>query len=191
MPLEIVSLCKSFDGRPILQNLSHTFADGATTCIIGPSGCGKTTLLHLILGLLAPDSGKIHGLPRAPIAAVFQEDRLIEPLSALQNASLALPRGASKSDVVQILTELGLREAIHQPVCTLSGGMRRRVALARALAIDSPLVVMDEPFKGLDAKTRASVIACVRRKLLGHTALIVTHDPDEAQLLGASIFEMP
>lgn len=190
MPIELVNVCKAFDGRPVLSGLSHSFPDEKITCILGPSGEGKTTLLNLILGLLPPDSGKISGVPGGRIAAVFQEDRLIEHLSALSNVRLVLPRRFPESEILRALEAVGLGEAARQPVRELSGGMRRRVALVRALLTDSPLVIMDEPFKGLDADTRASVITFARHMLAGRTALIVTHDPSEPEMLGADIFEL-
>lgn len=190
MPIELHSLCKSFDGRGILQNLSASFPDGQITCIVGPSGCGKTTLLNLILGLLLPDSGEITGLPSGRIAAVFQEDRLIEHLSPLANSRLVLPRSFPESEILHALESVGLKDAARQPVRELSGGMKRRAALVRALLTDSPLIVMDEPFKGLDAETRETVIRFAKPRLRGRTALIVTHDPAEAKMLGAEIFEL-
>ena len=190
MPIELHSLSKSFDGRGVLQNLSASFPDGQITCIVGPSGCGKTTLLNLILGLLAPDSGEITGLPSGRIAAVFQEDRLIEHLSPLSNIRLVLRRGFPEGEILHALEAVGLKDAARQPVRELSGGMKRRAALVRALLTDCPLIVMDEPFKGLDAETREAVIRFAKPRLRGRTALIVTHDPAEAKMLGAEIFEL-
>lgn len=190
MPIKLVNLCKSFDGCTVLSNLSHVFPDRTITCILGPSGCGKTTLLNLILGLIAPDSGEIYGVPVGCIAAVFQEDRLISHLSAFSNIRIVLKRSYPVSDILSALDAVGLGAAAHQPVRELSGGMQRRVALVRALLADSPLVIMDEPFKGLDADTRAAVVTFTRQKLQHRTALIVTHDPTEAAMLGTEIFEL-
>lgn len=190
MPIELHSLCKSFDGREVLNDLSASFPDGKITCITGPSGCGKTTLLNLMLGLLIPDAGEITGLPAGRIAAVFQEDRLIEHLSPLSNVRLVLRRNFPESEILRALEAVGLKDAARQPVCELSGGMKRRAALVRALLTDSPLILMDEPFKGLDAETRETVIRFAKPLLAGRTALIVTHDPAEAEMLSAEIFEL-
>lgn len=190
MPIELRNLSKSFDGRAVLSGLNHRFADGRITCIVGPSGCGKTTLLNLLLGLTMPASGEILGLPQGRIAAVFQEDRLIEHLSALSNIRIVLKHGYPKEKILDALNAVGLEDAALQPVRELSGGMKRRVALVRALLAESDLVLMDEPFKGLDASTRETVIRFARPLLAGRTALIVTHDPAEAQMLGAEIFEL-
>lgn len=190
MSIELRELSKSFDGRPVLTSLNHTFPGGKITCIVGPSGCGKTTLLSLLMGLLSPDGGEILGLPSGRIAAVFQEDRLIEHLSTVSNIRLVLRRGFPEEEILDALESVGLKDAARQPVRELSGGMKRRAAIVRALLADSPLVLMDEPFKGLDAATRETVIRFTRRCLSGRTALIVTHDPDEAKMLGADIFNM-
>ena len=190
MPIEIAHLSKSFEGHSVLSDLSCQFPDGKITCILGPSGCGKTTLLNLILGLLSPDSGSIRGIAKKRVSAVFQEDRLISHLSAISNVRLVLNRRFPESEILRALETVGLGEAAHQPVRELSGGMQRRVALVRALLADSALVIMDEPFKGLDADTRAIAIDFTRRMLKGRTALIVTHDPAEAAMLNAEIFEL-
>ena len=190
MPIEITDLSKSFDGHAVLSRFTHTFPDQSITCILGPSGCGKTTLLNLILGLIPPDTGSIRGVPRGRIATVFQEDRLIDHLSALSNVRIVLRKGFPESEILRALEAVGLKDAALQPVRELSGGMQRRVALVRALLADSPLVIMDEPFKGLDAGTRKIAIGFVRRMLDGHTALVVTHDPAEAAMLNADILEL-
>lgn len=190
MSIELIHLTKGFDGRTVLSDLNHTFPAGEITCILGPSGRGKTTLLNLLLGLTEPDSGEIRGVPQGRIGAVFQEDRLIAHLSALSNIRAVLGRRTTESTVLQALSAVGLGDDARRPVRELSGGMQRRVALVRALLADSPLVVMDEPFKGLDAETRSTVIAFTRRMLAGRTALIVTHDPAEAAMLEANCFEL-
>lgn len=190
MNIDLVNLSKSFDGHNVLSGLTYSFPDGRTTCIVGPSGCGKTTLLNLILGLLSPDGGEIRGVPHGRIAAVFQEDRLIPHLSALRNVKSVLGRRTSEAEILRALDAVGLGGSAQQPVRELSGGMQRRVALVRALLADSPLVVMDEPFKGLDAETRASAIRFALQQLDGRTALVVTHDPAEAAMLKAEIFEL-
>ena len=190
MGIELLNLSKSFDGRAVLSGLTHTFPDGKITCIIGPSGCGKTTLLNLLLGLLSPDSGEIRGIPQGRVAAVFQEDRLISHLSAISNVRIVLHGGFPENEIIRALKSVGLGKSMRQPVRELSGGMQRRVALVRALLADSKLVIMDEPFKGLDADTRAAVIQYTRKMMNGRTALIVTHDPAEAEMLDAGIFEL-
>ena len=189
MDIELRDLCVAFDGRPVLRHLNCILAEHSITCVTGPSGCGKTTLLRVLLGLVAPDSGQILGLPDRS-AAVFQEDRLISHLSPADNVRIALPHGFSPARIQTALTAVGLAQDVRRPIHELSGGMRRRVAIVRALLTDAPLLVMDEPFKGLDAATRDKVIQFARPLLAGRTCVVVTHDPTEATLLNGTIFQI-
>ena len=189
MPLAIRQLTKSFGDKKVLRGVSHVFPEKGASLIGGPSGCGKTTLLRILLGLEKADGGEIHMPDRASAAAVFQEDRLIMHMSALGNLALACPR-YSESDMLCALSSLGLDGASKEPVRRYSGGMRRRVAIARAVLADSELLVMDEPFKGLDAGTRAAVAQELRRRFAGRTVILVTHSPEEAALFDAEVIRM-
>lgn len=189
MDLELRNLNKSFDSRPVLTNFSHVFPDGSLTCIVGPSGCGKTTLLRLILGLWKAESGEIIGRP-ARCAAVFQEDRLIEHLSAHANIRVALRHDFPTERIFAALEAVRLHDELSKPVRELSGGQKRRVAILRALLAEADLLVMDEPFKGLDIETRDTVLRFALPLLKGRTTLIVTHDPLEADMLGGSILKI-
>lgn len=184
MALELRAICKSYGEKNVLSGLNHRFEDGSITCIVGPSGCGKTTLLRILMGLEAPDSGSVR-MSVPAVAAVFQEDRLLERFRAETNVRIALRRGFPKEEILAALDAVGLRTDAHRPVCELSGGMKRRVAIVRALLSDAPLVVMDEPFKGLDAKTKAQTAQFILRRLAGRTAIFTAHDASEASLLGA------
>lgn len=190
MDIVLEDLCKSFDGHVVLDHLSRAFPGGRITCVVGPSGCGKTTLLHVILGLLSPDQGRVLGVPHGPVPTVFQEDRLIEHFCAEANVRLVLPKSFPWDAVRAALNDVGLDGSSPQPVREMSGGMRRRVALVRALLADGPLVLMDEPFKGLDAQTRRKAVDFALPRLRGRTALVVTHDPSEIALLGAERFDL-
>jgi NitT/TauT family transport system ATP-binding protein len=183
MPIELHSLCKSFDGRGILRNLSAAFPDGQITCIVGPSGCGKTTLLNLILGLLLPDSGEITGLPSGRITAVFQEDRLLPHLSAREN--LLLTTGRALAEIDAALSALSLNPEEKSPVKTYSGGMQRRVSLARGVLFAADALLLDEPFRGLDEETRAQAVEFVKQEWKDRLVILVTHDPEEARMMGA------
>lgn len=176
---------KSYDGKPVLDQLSHCFRAGETTVIMGPSGCGKTTLLRLLLWLETADSGEIRMDRDVKIGCVFQEDRLIRHLSPLGNCRLVSERDASG-----LLKDLGLEDSMTRPVRKLSGGMARRVAIARALAANAELIVMDEPLKGLDEETGRRVLDVIRRETKGKTMLLVTHDPEEARRFGGELFRM-
>lgn len=193
MDLEIRSLTKSYDGHVVLDQFSHVFPGQRVSCVLGHSGCGKTTLLRLIAGLEAPDGGEILGRPdpREGIAMVFQEDRLPPHLTAAACLRTALPKAADReARIAAALDALGLSGERDKPVREFSGGMRRRVALARALLFPSPLALLDEPFKGLDADTRAQALAFARPLLEGRTALLVTHDPADAEALGADVVRL-
>ena len=180
MNLTLQNLRKAYDGHVVLDGLSHTFPQGTLTCVTGRSGCGKTTLLRLIAGLETPDAGRVLGVPEGGISMVFQEDRLPPQLDAADCLRCVLKRDARReARIAGALASLGLAEASGQPVSEYSGGMRRRVALARALLFPSPLVLLDEPFKGLDAATRRRAIDFCRPLLAGRTTLLVTHDPED------------
>lgn len=170
----------AFGEKQVLKNHSAVFPYGKTTVVMGESGSGKTTLARMILGLLKPDSGEITGIPKKK-SAVFQEDRLIEGYSVLSNFHFALD-AVDKDKIKQALDELGLKDALSSNVSTLSGGMRRRVAIARAMLADSDLTVLDEPFKGLDEATKQKTMAYVKKCLNGKTAILITHDAEEAKL---------
>lgn len=157
---------------------------------MGESGIGKTTLIHLLLGLEKPDAGEIEGVPHGKMAAVFQENRLCENLSAAANVRLTARRKLDESAIQEAFREVNLKEVYQRPVRELSGGMKRRVAIVRALLADADCVVMDEPFKGLDEETRKLTAEYVRRCLEGKTLIVVTHDAKDAGLLGADILNL-
>jgi NitT/TauT family transport system ATP-binding protein len=191
MDLMIDNLRKSYDGHVVLDGLTHTFPYGALTCVTGRSGCGKTTLLRLIAGLEAPDAGSIDGIPEGGIAMVFQEDRLPPQLCAADCLRCVLKKDPRREAAIAgALAALGLDHASDQPVREFSGGMRRRVALARALLFPSPLVLLDEPFKGLDADTRRRAIDFTLPLLAGRTTLLVTHDPGDVADLGGTVLRL-
>lgn len=174
----ILNLCKSYGEKTVLQNFSAHFEKGEISALMGPSGCGKTTLLRILLGIEEKDEGEILSLGR--VVAVFQEDRLSEPLSAVKNVCLGR-KDATDGEAKQLLSALGLSEDMEKPVRELSGGMRRRVSIARALIADADTVLLDEPFSALDEDTKACVMEFTRESLRGKTVLLITHDLDEAR----------
>ena len=189
MDIVIKGLTKSFDGRRVLDGFDAVFPDGQITCLMGDSGCGKTTLLNILLGFSEPDAGVIEGMP-GKVGVVFQEDRLCEDFSAASNIMLATGRRYSKSEIYRFLEKLGLSGIEGQPVREFSGGMKRLVAIARALLFDCDLIVLDEAFKGLDEDTKELVLDCAREYCAGKTVVSVTHDPNEAQKFGDLIIRM-
>lgn len=191
MNIVIDRLLKRYGDQIVLNGFSAHIPQGKITCLMGRSGCGKTTLLHILMGLVQPDGGSIYGLDGLRISAVFQENRLCERLNAVSNVKLVCEHTMNDGNIKNQLENVGLlNEDIAKPVSQLSGGMKRRVAIVRAMAVPFDLVFMDEPFKGLDDETRQLVVGYLLQKLGGKTALIVTHDPAEARLLGGTVLEM-
>lgn len=197
MDIKIEHLDFSYGEHKIFSDFSMEVPNGATLCLMGESGCGKTTLLRLLSGQLSA-SGTIRGVRGQRISMVFQEDRLCEDFSAKVNVRLGCCRGCypnrtpvSDSAVLAHLDAVGLSDVSGRQVSELSGGMRRRVAIARAVLSDSDLLLMDEPFTGLDAATRQQVIRYVLREKGKRTLLAVTHDAKEATALGGAILRLP
>lgn len=185
MELVVTDLKKSYDGRPVLDGLSFTAPVGLTR-IVGESGIGKTTLLRILLGLETADSGEITGLSGKRLAAVFQEDRLLDFMTPVDNIRLPEPK-LERAVILREMAAMGLTGCENQPVRELSGGMRRRVAILRALLCGADVIALDEPFKGLDEATRARVIDETKRLCRGKTVLMVTHEAAEAERMGAKI----
>lgn len=181
----INNISKSFGEKKVFSGFSESIPTGKTTAIMGESGCGKTTLINIIMGLEKADRGEILGVP-SRISAVFQEDRLCEDFSTVSNIKAVVGNNLSKAAIADDLIKLGLTDKdISCPVRELSGGMKRRVAIARAVLAESKLVIMDEPFKGLDLDTRKTVIDFILKKIPSVTLIIITHSPEEAELLKA------
>ena len=184
--LTIRGICKSFEGRSVLEDVSFDFPEAAVTALRGPSGCGKTTLVNIILGLIEPDAGDVLMPASARTAAVFQEDRLIEHFSAARNVRLTAPASVTDEQIRSALSELGLAQEGEKRVSEFSGGMRRRVAVIRAALFQPQFLLLDEPFKGLDEEMRARTAAFLRRNCAQATTILVTHDETEAALMGAT-----
>lgn len=186
--ISIEHLCKSYDSLKVLDHLSLEFSSVSPCCLMGPSGTGKTTLLRLIMGLEHPDSGTIRfsGLDRSPrFSAVFQEDRLCESFSPVENIRLAAGR-LSQEKILKELSSILPAESLNRPVFTLSGGMKRRTAICRAMVSSSDIVIMDEPFTGLDEETKRQTINYIKSRLNGRLLLLSTHQEEDVLLLGGT-----
>lgn len=189
---KIREINKSFGELDVLVNVSIDFPHGKTTCILGPSGCGKTTLLNIISGLWAEDSGNIYGF-QGDIAYVFQEDRLIPWKNIEDNLRFVLRGKINKMEMDNIIDKylklVSLEEYKRYYPSQLSGGMRQRINILRAFIYPSNLIIMDEPFKSLDINTKQVLIDFCKflREIYEKTCIIVTHDIDEAILLGHRI----
>jgi NitT/TauT family transport system ATP-binding protein len=186
----ITDLCKSFDDNEILKNVNITLEDSSIYCLMGASGIGKTTLLRILMGLERADSGCISGIDTKNISCMFQEDRLIPDLSAIDNVRIVLRRKNNRAEVRNNLLSILPDDSLDLPVSSLSGGMKRRVALARALSYPGKLIILDEPFTGLDKDTKLNVINYILKMRNNRTLLIATHGTDDADLLGAKIIKL-
>lgn len=183
--LELKDVSLSFGALEVLRGASLALEQGERIAITGPSGCGKTSLLHVIAGLLHPDSGLVRNRA-ARTACVFQEPRLLPWLSAEENVSIVMPHGTQGQDALMLLKELGLADSAEKHPCELSGGMQQRAALARALAYAPDLLLLDEPFRALDAASKALAIDAVNERA-DCAVILVTHSPEEADALGCRI----
>ena len=180
---------KSYGGRAVLRDVSFRADASRVTCFIAPSGGGKTTLFRILMELETPDSGIL--IPeRCRWSAVFQEDRLLLGRDARFNLRFALGKAYNDADASALLETLGLGDVGAKPVRDYSGGMRRRLALIRALLAPSDALILDEPFTGIDAETRARCLDAVRRYAAGRVALLATHTLSDAQALDAQIVRL-
>lgn len=183
--LELKDVSLSFGALEVLRGASLMLGQDERIAITGPSGCGKTSLLHVIAGLLHSDSGLVRNRA-ARTACVFQEPRLLPWLSAEENVSIVIPHGTQGQDALMLLKELGLADSAEKHPCELSGGMQQRAALARALAYAPDLLLLDEPFRALDAASKALAIDAVNERA-DCAVILVTHSPEEADALGCRI----
>ncbi len=173
---------KRYNGRVVLSGLDWRLGPGDRWLVQGASGVGKTTLLRLLVGLEQPDEGRISGAEKVRFSMCFQENRLCMQLNSAMNIAMV----CDPPDPVPIrkaLAQLLPEEAVDRAAGTLSGGMARRVALARALLAPSDVVVLDEPFAGLDAENRANALRFVEERLEGRALVLVSHEI--AELAGA------
>jgi NitT/TauT family transport system ATP-binding protein len=190
MNIQLVHISKQFENELVLNDVNVTFLEGRINCLMGASGIGKTTIINIIMGLIKPDTGAVLGCNNSRIAAVFQEDRLIEHWDAVKNVRLVCEKSISIEKIEQEFHRVGLEEYWNKPVKDYSGGMKRRVALVRAMLAKSDILILDEPFKGLDDMLKKQVIQYVKEHTQEKTVIIVTHDKEEVQLLEANLISL-
>ena len=178
--MKIEHLTFSYDDKQIFDDFCLDIQNGIITALMAPSGKGKTTLLRLIAGLLTPQGGSIN-LQGQSVGIMFQEPRLFGQLTVLQNVMIVIKENCDKQKrAMDLLHTFGVAAAADQYPEELSGGMAKRVSLARAIAYDPDVLLLDEPFSALDAETKEYIMQATKSLLCGKTVLFVTHDVREA-----------
>lgn len=176
----------AYGNTSVLKHVNWRLPTSGVVCLWGASGCGKTTALRLLAGLEKPHGGKINGVGH--VSMVFQEDRLLPWRTALENVTLT---GAGEGRTRELLALLGLTdEEMAAYPDHLSGGQQRRVALARALAAESDILLLDEPFNGLDEGTWQDVVRLIRRVAESRPVVLVTHIPEQVLALDATVVHL-
>lgn len=194
MGIVIKNLNKSFSNLIIFKDFNMEISKSMITCILGPSGSGKTTLLNMISGIVKPDSGIFQGLEGREISYLFQEPRLLEWKTVWNNLDFVLTEKFKKEEKEKIISKylemVELTDFKDYYPGNLSGGMKQRVAIARAFAYPSKILIMDEPFKGLDYKLKISLMDSFVKLWIEdrRTVIFVTHDVEEAVYLGDEIY---
>jgi NitT/TauT family transport system ATP-binding protein len=194
MAYELKDIRASYDGAPVLDGVSLSFAEGSITVLLGPSGCGKTTLLNLIAGLKKPDGGARLGFEGCRFSYAFQEPRLLPWLDCRGNLAFALSGlagsggligGGAEARIDRFLAAAGLEGAAARRPDELSGGMRQRLSLARAFAYPSDMLLLDEAFQAVDLRMKLELMDAFLSLLReeGRTVVCVTHDVEEASYL--------
>lgn len=186
--IELNHITLAYGEQLVLKDQDLTVSAGARIALMGPSGCGKTSLLRLVAGLVKPAGGSVT-VHSAHISFLFQEPRLLPWLTAEENVNSVL---SDRSDTLpkaqKWLKAVGLSDTMEKYPRKLSGGMQQRVSLARALAYDGDILLLDEPLKGLDADTKADMIHLLQQHTAGKTLLLATHDRKEAAALTETLY---
>lgn len=194
MGLKLININKSYDGLSIFEDFNIEFQEGKISCILGPSGCGKTTLLNIIGGLIKIDSGTMEGFEGKSFSYIFQEPRLLPWKTVEDNIDFVLSRELSYSErkekIESLLKLVELEDYANYYPSQLSGGMSQRVSIARAFAVSSQIILMDEPLSGLDQSLKQNILKHFKEIWAKdrRTVLYVTHDNDEATILGDEMF---
>lgn len=189
MSYKLINLNKRFGNTEVLKDFTIELPTKATVCLFGESGCGKTTLINTIAGLESLDSGNIDVLKDKKKSYVFQEDRLIPWLSVGENIKLV--KKEKTKDTIQIkdlLESLNLHNIYDKKPNELSGGMRQRVNIARSLVVDSEIIFLDEPLKGIDEKNKMLVMKVLKSYAKDKLCILVTHQKEEALMLADKIY---
>lgn len=180
MDILMEKINKSYGDKEVLRDFTTKFEEGTVTFITGESGIGKTSIIRILMGLEGYQSGSIRGLEGKEISVVFQDDCLCDKLSLDKNLRMVLDGQQDKEqDLDRLLDLFGLEGYRYKRVAELSGGMKRRLAILRAILYPHNLMILDEPFKGLDEENKKRVMGQLAKGLVDKTAIIVTHDKTE------------
>lgn len=185
MKIQINNLTKKYGDKVVFDAYTNTFDFDGILLLKGVSGLGKTTLMRILSGLEKADNGEIQKTAKS-ISFMFQEDRLIPFVSVLKNLTAV----CSEEKALHYLKLMWLENEKDNSPLSLSGGMRRRVALARALCFQSDLVILDEPFKGLDEELKSTICEIIKDESKNRDFIIISHDSQDAELLNAKIIEL-
>lgn len=190
MEVIVKNLNKKFGEKIIFNNFSASFSSDKITCIMGESGSGKTTLFNILSSLTIPDSYEILNVPKK-IGYVFQENRLCENFSAITNIKIALSnKTVSDEEIEKNLNSVGIYDVSKKPVSKFSGGMKRRVAIVRAIMSDSDLILLDEPLNGLDEENQKKVIEYIINNTKNKVVIISTHDISNIDTFNANLLKL-
>ncbi len=184
--IKIKNLSFSYGEKLVINNLSLDIKKGEKIWISGPSGCGKTTLIKLILGLLSADGGNIDLGDMTP-SVVFQENRLLPFKSVIDNITFV---GGSRKKGLENLAALGIGDECYSKPAKLSGGMKRRAAIARALSVPFDLLILDEAFNGIDEQNLEKTAILINEVCRNKTVILITHSEKEAKLLNCKKVEI-
>ncbi|NLL59382.1 MAG: ABC transporter ATP-binding protein [Tissierellia bacterium] len=194
--MKLIDVTKRFDDLILLKDFDISFEKNKITCLFGPSGVGKTTIANIVAGIVPPDKGFVEGVDNSLFSYVFQEPRLLKWYNVYENIDFVLKDVYEQEKRVEIINnylemvELGRYK--NYKIDALSGGMAQRVSLARAFAYPSHILIMDEPFKGLDFKLRNEMISLFKRmwEASQRTVVFITHDVEEAIDLSHVIYTL-
>ncbi|NLJ58282.1 MAG: ABC transporter ATP-binding protein [Tissierellia bacterium] len=194
--IKLVNVSKKYNDLEVLEDFNISFKKNKITSLFGPSGVGKTTIANIVAGIIPIDKGSVEGINGSLISYVFQEPRLLKWYNVYDNIDFVLKDLYPPTERVKIIKRylkmVGLSEYKNYKINQLSGGMEQRVSLARAFAYPSDILIMDEPFKGLDFKLKKEMISLFKSmwKNSNRTVIFITHQVDEAIELADTIFKL-
>jgi len=191
MAVSLIDVSYSYDGqKKVLDGFSFEFPEKGAVCLMGPSGCGKTTLLRILAGLERPQRGTVEGISGKKPSYVFQENRLLPWLTAVENVAVAAAGENKHSEAESLLKRMGLAGSEHKYPKELSGGMKKRVSIARALAAKGDFLILDEPFSGIDEDAWKRISGLILEEYSDKLIILVTHVLEHSSPFNARIIRL-